>query len=98
MVRSPFEILVEILITIVSNSIQTLTKIIQLLIEFFISLGVTAQSSLGGLITALVIGTLFFVFIWKFMFKTTTSLIKIILIYGVFIVFLFLITLILFSF
>ena len=97
MVRTPLQIIFEILIFIVVNSINAILTIIGLLGELFVSLTLTAQTSVVGLILAIVIGGLFVIFMSKYLFKTTISLIKIILIYGAFVLVLIIILALFFS-
>jgi len=84
MVRPPLDIIFEILFYIVASSIEHLLNVIRLLIELFNSLWVTAQNNVGVLIISMLIGGLFFIFVSKFLFKETASIIQIILIYGAF--------------
>lgn len=95
MVRSPIEIIFEILFYIVTSSIEHVITVVKLLIELFYSLAAQAQSSIWGLFVSVLIGSLFFLFVWKFLFKETTSILHVILVYGGFILALIIIVLIL---
>jgi hypothetical protein len=86
MVRQPIEIILEILFYIVTSSIEHVITVIKLLIELFYSLVLQAQSSIWGLFISILIGSLFFLFVWKFLFKETTSVLHVILVYGAFII------------
>ncbi len=85
MVRTPLEVIFEIAILIITSSVNTLLALFKLLGELFASLIWTSQMGIAGLILAIIIGGLFIVFLWKYLFKTSVSLIKLILIYGAFI-------------
>ena len=95
MVRSPIEIILEILFYIVTSSIEHVITVIKLLIELFYSLALQAQSSIFGLFISVLIGSLFFLFVWKFLFKETTSILHVILVYGAFLLALIIIVLLL---
>jgi hypothetical protein len=97
MVRSPLEIIIEIFLLIFINSIQTLLMLLKLLGELFYSLAWTARTSIGGLILATIIGGLFLVFLWKYLFRETVSLAKIILAYAGFMIALFIVLYVFFS-
>ena len=79
------DIIFEILLLIIASSIGTLLALFKLLSELFASLFWTSTMGLAGFIVAVIIGGLFVAFLWKYLFKTTVSLVKLILIYGLFI-------------
>jgi len=85
MVRTPLDIILEIALLIIMSSVNTLLALFELLGELFGSLIWTSQMGIIGLILAVTVGGLFVVFLWKYLFKTTVSLIKLILIYAAFV-------------
>ena len=85
MVRTPLEIIYEIILLIITSSVNTLLILFRLLGELFTSLMWVSQTGIAGLILAVIIGGLFVVFLWKYLFKTTVSLVKLILIYAAFV-------------
>jgi len=85
MVRTPLEVIVEIILLIVLSSVNTLLALFRLLGELFASLIWTSQTGLIGFILAIIIGGLFIVFLWKYLFKTSISLVKLVLAYGAFV-------------
>ena len=95
MFRTPLEIIIEIALLIIVSSINTLLNLFKLLGELFASLIWTSQMGIAGFILAVIIGGLFIVFLWKYLFKTSVSLVKLILVYGAFI---FVLVLVLFVF
>ena len=97
MVRTPLDIIFEILLLIITSSVNTLLALFKLLAELFASLIWTSQMGIAGFILAIIIGGLFVVFLWKYLFKTTVSLVKLILIYAAFIFILILILYIFYS-
>jgi hypothetical protein len=97
MVRTPLDIIFEILLLLVMSSVNTLLALFKLLGELFASLIWASQTGIAGFILAIIIGGLFVVFLWKYMFKTTVSLVKLILIYGAFIFVLILVLFVFFS-
>ena len=97
MVRTPLEIILQIALFIITSSATSLLTIAKLLVELATSLVHTSQMGLAGFILAIIVGGLFVVFLWKYLFKTTVSLVKLILIYAVFIFILILVLYIFFS-
>ena len=97
MVRTPLDIIFEILLLIIVSSVNTLLALFKLLGELFASLMWTSQIGIAGFILAVIIGGLFVVFLWKYLFKTTVSLVKLILIYAAFIFVLILVLYVFFS-
>jgi len=97
MVRTPLDIIFEILLLIILSSVNTLLTLFKLLGELFTSLLWTSQMGIAGFILAVIIGGLFIVFLWKYLFKTSVSLIKLILIYAAFIFVLILVLFVFFS-
>jgi hypothetical protein len=97
MVRTPLDIIFEILILLIFSSFNTLLALFKLLGELFASLIFASQASIAGFILAIIIGALFIVFIWKYLFKTTVSLVKLLLVYAGFFVVLIIILFIFFS-
>ena len=85
-VRTPLDILVEILIIIVFNSAKILVILGGLLYELYISLRIMAYTNPIGLIIALTVGAIILFFTSKFLFKSTISAIKIMTIYVVIVV------------
>jgi len=85
MVRTPLDIILEIVLLIIISAINTMLAVFRLLGELFASLIWTSQMSTVGFILALIIGGLFLIFFWKYFFKETISLVKLILIYGAFV-------------
>jgi len=85
MVRTPLDIILEIALMLIVSSVNTLLALFKLLGELFASLMWTSTLGIAGFILAIIIGGLFVVFLWKYLFKTSVSLLKLILIYGVFV-------------
>lgn len=86
--QSPIEILIQILVVIVIDTIQLLFVVGKLLYDLYISLQIMAQTSIPGLFLALFVGGIILFFSIKFLFKSTTSVIKIMTIYIIFVIFL----------
>lgn len=97
MIRTPLDIIFEILLLIILSSVNTMLTLFKLLGELFASLMWTSQMGIAGFILAVIIGGLFIVFLWKYLFKTSVSLIKLILIYSAFIFVLILVLYVFFS-
>lgn len=85
MVKTPLDIIIEIALLIIMSSVNTLLALFELLVQLFTSLMWTSQMSIAGFIVAVIVGGLFVVFLWKYLFKTTVSLVKLILVYAAFI-------------
>ena len=85
MVRTPLDVIFEIALLIIVSAVNTLLALFKLLGELFASLIWTSQMGIVGFIVAIIVGGLFVVFLWKYLFKTTVSLVKLILIYAAFI-------------
>lgn len=97
MVKTPLDIILEIALLLITSSIKTLLALFKLLGELFASLIRTSTMGIAGFILAIIVGGLFVVFMWKYLFKTTVSLVKLILIYAAFIVVLILVLYVFFS-
>ena len=97
MVRTPLDIIFEILFLLILSSVNTFLSLLKLLAELLASLVWTSQSSIAGFIVAVIVGGLFVVFLWKYLFKTTISIVKLLLIYGAFVFVLILVLFVFFS-
>lgn len=85
MIRTPLDIIFEIALLIINSSINTILALFKLFGELFASLIWTSRMGVAGFILAIIIGGIFVVFMWKYLFKTTVSLVKLIVVYGIFI-------------
>ncbi len=85
MVKTPLDIIIEIALLLIMSSVNTLLNLYKLLVELFASLMWTSRMGITGLVVAVIVGGLFVVFLWKYLFKTAISLVKLILIYAAFI-------------
>ncbi|MBL7170276.1 MAG: hypothetical protein ISS48_04610 [Candidatus Aenigmarchaeota archaeon] len=85
MVKSPLQIILELLTLIVSSIVNTFVLIFQKLVELFESLTFIAQAGIAGLLAACFIGGLVIFLLSKFIFKNTKSLFQVLLIYVVFV-------------
>ena len=86
MVKTPLQVILEIILLLITSSVNTLLSLFRLFGELFSSLVWTSRTGILGLGVAIIIGGLFIVFLWKYLFKTTVSLVKLISIYGVLII------------
>jgi len=81
MVKSPLQIILEILVYIILTMVETILTVSRMLGELFFSLTVISQVGVLGLIISSIIGGLVLFFVSKFLFGTSKSLIKIALVY-----------------
>jgi len=84
--RSPLEILVEILIIFVTGAVRVFVLVGGLLYELYISLRIMAYTNPIGLIIALTVGGIILFFTAKHLFRSTIDVIKIMTIYIVIVV------------
>jgi len=85
MVKNPLEIILELLTYIIQTSIEAIIFIIDKLRQLFVSLVFIAGMGIPGLIIASIIGGIVLFFVSKFLFKSTESLVKVFIVYIVFI-------------
>jgi len=85
-VKSPIQILVEILVVIFISSVKILIMVAQLMYELYLSLRIMSYSNPMGFILALTVGGIILFFTLKFMFGSTMAAMKIIAIYIVIVV------------
>jgi len=85
MVKTPLDIIIEIALLLILSSVNTLLALFKLLAELFASLMWTSTMGIVGFIVAIIVGGLFIVFLWKYLFKTTVSIVKLIIVYAAFI-------------
>jgi len=89
MVKPHLEIIAEILLYLMIKSVNTMIVLSKLLGELFVSLIWSAQTGFWAFLIAVTIGGVFIILMFKFLFKTGTSLLKIIAIYIIFLLILF---------
>ncbi|MBD3155943.1 MAG: hypothetical protein GF368_04800 [Candidatus Aenigmarchaeota archaeon] len=85
MVKSPFQIIFELLVLLISTTVEGIRIIFEKIVELFESLVYLAGTGMVGLLISSVIGGLVIIFISKFIFGNTKSLVKILLVYAGFI-------------
>jgi hypothetical protein len=85
MVKSPFQIIFELLVLLINTTIEGLGLVIDKLVELFESLVFIAKTGLAGLVISSIIGGIVVIFVSKFLFGSTKSLMKILLVYLAFI-------------
>jgi hypothetical protein len=85
-VKTPVQILLEILIIIFINSVKFLISMGQLLLELYLSLKVMSYSNPIGFIFAVAIGGIIIIFTIKYMFGSTIDAMKVVVIYIVILV------------
>ena len=86
MVKSPLQIILELFILIIQSIVNTLKLIFEKLVELFMSLAFIAETGITGLVIAAVIGGIVVILISKFVFKSTKSLLQVLLVYVIFVV------------
>ena len=87
-VKSPIEIMIEILVVIFLGFVQLLIVISKLLYELYISFRIMAHTNFVGFFFALFLGGIIIFFTGKYIFGSTASVIKILVIYIIIVAFL----------
>ena len=82
MVKGPLLVIVDLIVFIITSTIDLIKGITNKLIELFTSLALMATTGIAGFIIASIIGGIVLFFALKYVFKTTVSLAKILLVYG----------------
>lgn len=80
-VKSPLQILVEILVLIFVSSVKILFAMSQLLYELYLSLRMMSYTNPMGFILAITIGGIILFFTLKFIFGNTMAALKVMAVY-----------------
>ena len=86
MVKSPLQVIYELLVGIIQSIVNTFKFIFEKLVELFMSLAFIANTGIVGMLVASVVGAIVVVLVAKFVFKSSKSLLQILLVYGIFVV------------
>ena len=85
MVKSPFQIILELLTGLIKEGVQTFSFVFQKLGELLISLAFIANTGIVGLVLSSVIGGVAVYFLGKFLFKNSKTLMTVLLVYVFFV-------------
>jgi uncharacterized membrane-anchored protein len=91
MTKSPIQVVLELLIMMIKTTFETFGMVFDKMIELFVSLASIADTGILGLVVASIFGGVMIYLISRFFLKNTKSLIKILLVYVIFVLVLILI-------